>query len=169
MRYISKVTACRREPNSHETSKSREPGCLPAHSSRQNEGIRPQPSSGAVSAAEHWNCFRPQCHLEPARCEGKSCVQSGRRAAASETTPGLGQLLRLKFAACHRRQRRAGGAWCAARTVARPWQVRCLCTSVAALPNPSLKRSANGLPAGPVIGAQHSPQPGPAGQPSSPA
>ena len=37
------------------------------------------------------------------------------------------------------------------------------------LPNPSLKRSANGLPPGPVIGAQHFPQPGPGGKPSSPA
>ena len=36
-------------------------------------------------------------------------------------------------------------------------------------PNPSLKRSANGLPPGPVIGAQHFPQPGPGGKPSAPA
>ena len=37
------------------------------------------------------------------------------------------------------------------------------------LPNPSLKLSANGLPPGPVLGAQHFPQPGPGGKPSSPA
>ena len=37
------------------------------------------------------------------------------------------------------------------------------------LPNPSLKRSANGLPPGPVLGAQHFSQPRPGGKPSSPA
>ncbi|CAD5373987.1 hypothetical protein RA210_U400002 [Rubrivivax sp. A210] len=36
-------------------------------------------------------------------------------------------------------------------------------------PNPSLKRSTNGLPPGPVCGALHFPQPGPAGKPLSPA
>ena len=38
-----------------------------------------------------------------------------------------------------------------------------------AVPNPSLKRSANGRPPGPVYGALHSPQPGPGVLPSSPA
>ena len=37
------------------------------------------------------------------------------------------------------------------------------------MPNPSLKRSANGSPPGPVSGAEHSPQPGPGVLPSSPA
>ena len=36
-------------------------------------------------------------------------------------------------------------------------------------PNPSLKRSANGRPPGPVSGAEHFPQPGPGVLPSSPA
>ena len=36
-------------------------------------------------------------------------------------------------------------------------------------PNPSLKRSANGRPPGPVCGALHSPQPGPGALPLSPA
>ncbi|CAD5374678.1 hypothetical protein RA210_U660002 [Rubrivivax sp. A210] len=43
-----------------------------------------------------------------------------------------------------------------------------LSTQCAALPNPSLKWSANGLPPGPGCGALHSPQPGPGGKPSSP-
>jgi hypothetical protein len=38
-----------------------------------------------------------------------------------------------------------------------------------ALPNPSLKRSANGVPPGPACGALHSPQSGPGATPSSPA
>ena len=37
------------------------------------------------------------------------------------------------------------------------------------MPNPSLKRSANGRPPGPVSGAEHFPQPGPGVLPSSPA
>ena len=37
------------------------------------------------------------------------------------------------------------------------------------MPNPSLKRSANGRPPGPFCGAEHSPQPGPGVLPSSPA
>ncbi len=38
----------------------------------------------------------------------------------------------------------------------------------AALPNPSVNRSANGRPPGPVCGPLHSPQPGPGVLPSSP-
>ena len=37
------------------------------------------------------------------------------------------------------------------------------------MPNPSLKRSANGRPPGPFCGAEHFPQPGPGVLPSSPA
>ena len=37
------------------------------------------------------------------------------------------------------------------------------------MPNPSLKRSANGRPPGPVSGAEHFPQPGPGVLPPSPA
>ena len=169
VRYVREVSACRREPNSHETSKSREPGYLRAQSPRQNEAIRPQPSTGAVSAAKHWIYIRPQCHLEPARCEGGSCVQSIRWAVAGKTSPGLGQSLRLEYTACHGWQRKAGGAWCVPRKIARPWQVQRWCITVAALPNPSLKRSANGRPPGPVCGMLHSPQPGPGVPPSSPA
>jgi hypothetical protein len=38
-----------------------------------------------------------------------------------------------------------------------------------AMPNPSLKRSANGRPPGPVFGSRHFPQPGPGILPLSPA
>ena len=169
VRCVLEVSACRRGSNSHETSESREPGCPQAHSQRQNELIRPQASTGPVSAATNRNCFGFHCHNELTQCEGSSRVQSVRRAAATKARPGLGQSFQLKYAACLGRQRKAGGAWCVLREIARPWQAQRWCTTVAALPNPSLKRSANGRPPGPVCGMLHSPQPGPGVPPSSPA
>ena len=169
MRYVSKVSASRREPNSHETSKPRALSCRWARGPRRKRAVRRQPSTGVVSAANHQDYLGLQCHIEPAHCEGGSLIRSVCGATAAKATPGLGQLRRLESAACHGSQRRAGGAWCVHRRIATPWQVQRRCISVAALPNPSLKRSANGLPPGPVLGAQHFPPPGPGGKPSSPA
>ena len=50
-----------------------------------------------------------------------------------------------------------------------PWQAKASHPSCWVQPNPSLKRSANGTPPGPVCGMLHSPQPGPGGMPSAPA
>ena len=169
MRYVSKVSACWRGPNSHETAKPQKSGCPWTRGPRQNEASRVQPSTGAVSAAGRRNYLGRHCRLESANCEATSCIQSVRRAVAGKTTPGQGQLLRLECAACRGRQRRAGGTWCVPRNTARPWQAQHRGITVAALPNPSLKRSANGRPPGPVCGEVHSPQPGPGVLPSSPA
>ena len=169
MRYVSEVSAYRRGLNSHETAKPQNSGCRWARGPTHNEAIRLQPGSGTVCAAENWNYLVPQCHVKPAHCEGGAFIQWACQATVSKAFPGLGQLLRLKGAACRGRQRRAGGTWCVPRNTARPWLAQHRGISVAALPNPSLKRSANGRPPGPVCGEVHSPQPGPGFLPSSPA
>ena len=169
MQYVREFSACRRESNSLETATSREPSYRWVRGPAHNEAVRVQPSSGTVCAANDRNYLVPQCHVEPARCEGGAFIQPVCRATAAKASPGLGQLLQLKFAACHRRQRRAVSARYAPREITRPWQSIGQCTSGAALPNPSLKRSANGGPPGPVCGKLHSPQTGPGVPPSSPA
>ena len=169
MRYVSEVSAYRRGLNSHETAKPQYSGCQCARGPTHNEAIRLQPSSGTVCAAEDWNYLVPQCHVKPAHCEGGAFIQWACQATVAKAFPGLGRLLRLEGAAYRGRQRRAAGAGRMPREIARPWQVHRRCISVAALPNPSLKRSANGGPPGPVCGEVHSPQPGPGVPPSSPA
>ena len=180
MRYASRIGACRRELSSHEAAEPREPGCpqergrqqaSPERGQAANHTSRPQRASrGRSSAVANRNCMAPQCHIEPAHCVGSSGVQSVRGAAAANTAAFTrGQLRRrLEYAARHGRQRGAGGAWCVPSRITGPWQAHRQCSSGAALPNPSLNRSANGRPPGPVCGALHSPQPGPGVLPSSP-
>ena len=50
MQYASRISACRRELNSHDIAKSSELGCLQARGQAQIEIARPQPSAGEFSA-----------------------------------------------------------------------------------------------------------------------
>ena len=181
MRYPSKDSACRRELNSHDAAKPRAPGRLqnrtpqqasPARGQAESQTTLLQPGRGKASAAANRNYMEPQCHIEPAHCVGSSGVQSVRGAAAAgAAASGLGQLRRrLEYAARHGRQRGAGSAWCVPRGITGPWQAHRQRSSGAALPNPSLKRSANGRPPGPGLrDAVHFLSPGPGVLPSSPA
>ena len=76
----------------------------------------------------------------------------------------------LEYVAHGQPQRGAGDAWGGRAGVARLWQVGQRASPKTALPNPSLKRSANGRPPGPGLRyAVHFLSPGPGGLPSSPA
>ena len=160
MQYASRISACRRGLSGHEAAKPREHGC-PQERGRQqassergqaeNQTTLLQPSRGEASAAANKNYLEPLCYIEPAHCVGSSGVQSvGGAAAVRAAAFSHGQLRRrLEYAARHGRQRGAGGAWYVPRGVTGPWQAHRQCSSGAALPNHSLKRSANGRPPGP--------------------
>ena len=181
MHYSSRVSACRRELNGHDAAKPRGPGCPlertphPERGQAKNRNrttLRQRPSTGMAGTAANRNYMEPQCHIEPAHCVGTSGLQSVRgAAAASVSASGLGQLQRrLEYAARHGRQRGAGGACSLPRGITGPWQAHRQRMSGAALPNPSLKRSANGRPPGPGWWySVHFHQPGPGVLPPSPA
>ena len=162
MQYSSKVSACRRGLSSHDAAKPRVRGCPQERASQQavpereqveNQTTLPQLSRAKVSAAANRNYMELQCHIEPAHCVGSTGVQSVCGAAATNTAASsLGQLRRrLQYAAHNGRQRGAGGASCAPRGISGSWQAHRQCSSGAALPNPSLKRSTNGMPPGPGL------------------
>ena len=169
----SRISACRREPNSHDAAKPPEPACPQKFAAARGPQARTSAEPNDLVAAEHGpgqrgsqqesNYLEPQCHIEPAHCVGSSGVQSVRgAAAASNAASGLGQLQRLEYPTRHGRQRGAGSAGYAPQGVTGPWQAHRQRASGAALPNPSLKRSANGRPPGPATGyGVHFPVAGP--------
>ena len=168
VQYASRVSACRRGLNSHGAAKPRGPGCLQERARTRSQFPRPLPSTGEVGAATNCNYMEPVCHIEPVHCVASPAVQSVRRAAASIGTPGHGQWRRLQHAARPRLQLRAQCVWWPARIA--HWHAHSRRTSCAALPNPSLKRSANGRTPGPAAGyGVHFPAAGPGVLPSSPA
>ena len=168
VQYASRVSARRRGLNSHDAAKPREPGCLQERARTRSQFPRPRASTCEVSAATNWNYMEPVCHIEPVHCVASLAVQSVRRAAASIGAPGHGQWRRLQHATRRRLQLRARYVWWPARIA--HWHAHSRRTSCAALPNPSLKRSANGRPPGPVWRyAVHFRQPGPGVLSSSPA
>ena len=182
MQYASKVSASRRGLNSHEAAKPRTASQL--SSQGKNPALRDLENLKteiiAVSLSGHTglgeqltiNDREPPCHIEPVNCVGSSGFQSVRRAAAAKVRSGLVglQQRRLEYVPCIGPQRGAGGYRCWRTGVTRPWQAQWYRLPCAALPNPSLKRSANGRPPGPVWRyAVHFRQPGPGVLPSSPA
>ena len=170
VQYASRVSACRRGLNSHDAARPRGPDSLQERARTRSQITQPQPSTCEVSAATNWNYMKPVCHIEPAHCVASPAVQSVRRAAASIGTPGHGQWRRLQHAARRRLQLRARCVWWPARVVIGHWHAHSRRTSCAALPNHSLKRSANGRPPGPGLRyAVHFLSPGPGVLPSSPA
>ena len=133
-----------------------------------------QSNKGLVmtGAAHNNNGKGPQCHTATHNRAGNTGFQSVRRAAAFSTGPSsIGPLSRrLECAAHHGLQRGAGSTRSRLRGTTGPWQARQQRTPGAVMPNPSLKRSANGRPPGPVWRyAVHFRQPGPGVLPSSPA
>ena len=172
MQHPSRASACRRELKNHDAAEPRDPGCLQERGQQEDQGtLLKQSSEGGPSEAAGRNYMEPPCHIEPPHCVGSPGIQSVRGAAAASTAAcSLGWLQRrLEYVARHGRQRGAGSDWCGPQGVTGSWRVQHWRTSGAALPNHSLKRSANGRPPGPVCGALYSPQPGPGVLPSSPA
>ena len=171
MRCASRISACRRELNSHGAAKPREHRCPQERSRAENRTTRPQqPSSGMASTATNRNDMEPQCNIEPVYCVGRSGFQSVRRAAASSGASRFAQWWRLENVACRGRQRGAGGFRSRPRGTTAPLQARRQCVVSAAQPNPSFKPSPNGGPPGPGNRyGVHFLSPGPGVPPSVPA
>ena len=159
MRRLNKVSACRRELNIHEAAKPLQQRCrlrrtwgqAPAKlSARPSIALAYQNASSrpVVGAPHNFKDKEPVCQVERAHCVGSTGVRSVRRAAAMSTCGSIrGQVpRRLEYVARHGCQRGAGRI-CGWST--RHWQVHHHPASGATLPNPSLKRSANGRPPGP--------------------
>ena len=168
MRRPSKISASRRGLNSHEAAQPREHPRLPRQA-RWRQLMRAQVGGGSAS---NENDEEPQYHIEPPHCVRGSGVQSVRGAAA----PGTAAFVlahvgrRLECVACHGCQRGAGGTCSGPVRVTGPWRALRRHASGAALPNPSLKRSANGRSPGPGRRyGVHFRQPGPGALPLSPA
>ena len=112
----------------------------------------------------------PPCHIDPPICVGRAGFQSVRRAAASEVPPWPERVRRLECVAAHGQQRGAGNLRDGPSKVTGPSQAHRPRSPRAVLPNPSLKRSANGRPPGPGPRyGVHFLSPGPGVLPSSPA
>ena len=176
MWYSSRISACRRELNSHDAAAPRILSGPPLRATQRPSAkckFTEHESRVMSRAVANWNYMAPPCHLEPPHCVGRPAIRSVRGAAAASTaasTRGPSRR-RLEYAACHGRQRGAGGDCCAPTGGAtRPWQLHRQRSSGAALPNPSFKRSANGRPPGPAGRyAVHFLPAGPGVLPSSPA
>jgi hypothetical protein len=123
MQCPSRISACRRELNSHDAAKPRENAHPLQRTGRQvpvecnrAEGPSVIPSREStrrlprIGAAQNYQDKVPQCHIESAHCVGSSGFHSVCRAAEiSVGASALGQVARrLEFVACHGRQRGAG-------------------------------------------------------------
>ena len=178
MRCSSRFSAWRRELNSHNAaSREQLAGAATPRSSQTpstERGLNKYQLQHAFRASSdretNPNDWEPACQGEPLHCLGGFGFQSVRRAAASFFSGIHGPARRLENLARHGRQRGAGSACGPPRGTTRHWQAHRQRSSGTALPNPSLKRSANGRPPGPVWRyAVHFRQPGPGVLPSSPA
>jgi hypothetical protein len=181
----SRVSAIRREPNSRDAAKPRT-----ADPSRQQTGRRSfvghgrevehrkrstrqaqrdSPGSVAVHGKEDAMPLWPFVRLCLAGNNGFRSVR--RVAAASFGWPiCCRRWRRLEHVARHRLRRGAGSPCDTPPAITAPWPAQRQRGPSAALPNPSLKRSANGRPPGPGRRyAVHFRQPGPGGLPLSPA
>ena len=166
----------RREPNSHESgiaASSR----MGAATHRVGRPTRVANANTSYSAPSLWlslqqNDLEPPCQTNGPFFVGSVGLQSVPRAAAANAgAPGLGPLVRrLQFVACHGLRRGAGSTCGGPQGVTGPWRAQRLRSPGEVLPNPSLKRSANGRPPGPGRRyGVHFRHPGPGVLPSSPA
>ena len=183
MPFPSRVSAWRRELNSHDAAKPRgdmlhslrSPQRMATKQDRIEDRLcqflrrpaRNRISSGKSSqerlgaAVPHWTSGLRGKHWS-------SVSSSGRRAEQGQVCPRQ-VVRRLKNAAFHGQQRGARSFGAGPRGITGPWQAHRLWLCCAVLPNPSLKWSANGRPPGPGRRyAVHSRQPGPGVLPSSP-
>ncbi len=181
MRSTSRVSASRRELNSHGAAEPRV-GNRPRWNAekrtlRELDRVNTKVTSASLSRKPRRgrptvNGKEPACHIVPVDCVGTSGFQSVRRAVAASAFPGfMGcQRRRLEYVPRIARQRGAGGTCCSPSGIPGPWQAHRYCLPSTVLPNPSLKRSANGRPPGPVSRyGVHFLLPGPGVLPSSPA
>ena len=113
--------------------------------SEQNEIAAAAHNPGSRCSQQESNHMEPQCHIERIHCVGRSGIQSVCGAAATTTAAsGFGWLRPLECLTTRVQQRGAEGIWYAKQRMAFPGPAQRWRACCAALPNPSLKRSANG-------------------------
>ena len=171
MRCPSTVSDWRRELNSHNAAKPRDAQRLPLLAAHQTTAGRGSMEVAAPEATSKERLASNGSHrtFGLRRKSSHSVCSSGRRARQGQLRQGQ-EVRRLKSAVFHGQQRGAGCFSTRPRGITGPWQAHRLWLYCAVLPNPSLKRSANGRPPGPVWRyAVHFRQPGPGVLPSSPA
>ena len=175
MHCSSRVSACRRELNSHDAAEPQElSGPRQLATPRESAELKVMENKNRAmsrGAATKNDKVLP-CQIEPPHCVGGPGLQSVCGAAAANTAAScFGRLRRrLEHAARHGLQPAAGGDWCSPPEGTGLWRAHRQRSSGAALPNPSFKRSANGRPPSPGWRyAVHFRQPGPGVLPSSPA
>ena len=183
MQNSSRFSACRREPSSHEAASplnsarfeaaARVLGRVPHERREGTQSLRAVPASPASLTVP-----APQrlAKSEAARWCTALGLRSWEVSSLGRLTRALLALLwhprgrRLQNTDRIGRQRGAGGPGGTQPRAAKPCYAPSLRSTKAALPNPSLKRSANGRPPGPATGyGVHFPVAGPGVLPSSPA
>ncbi|CAD5373991.1 hypothetical protein RA210_U400006 [Rubrivivax sp. A210] len=165
----SRVSALRREPNSHEAAKPHEI-LLPRLRAQDHRVQGPCGINGAERS--NTNDKGQKCCIGPLHCVGISGFQSVCWAAAASNRAQLSSpRRRLEDLAHHVRRRGEGGLCGQAREISRSGQGHRLGQHRTPLmPNPSLKRSTNGRPPGPGRWySVHFHRPGPGVLPSAPA
>jgi hypothetical protein len=163
VRFASRVSACRRELNSHHAAYPRAGG-------RQHTGyaLLQQVTQGRGGTAT--NEIASVCPLERPHCVEVSEFQLVRGAAGSSRSSRRFCADGLNTWRATLRQRAAGSSFGSPTGIATPGCIRRCGTLRTARPNPSVKRSANGRPPGPGHRyGVHFPWPGPGVLSSSPA
>jgi hypothetical protein len=174
MRYLSRISAWRRELNSHEAAEPRDDRRLPNDNAiaalRARKTVMDRTRFLSISAANR-NDLRPSHNSGRPYCKPNMCFQSVGGAAERGTSCVAHVFARRRQepVAGQAWQRGAGG-FSAATQITVHLQAGHRSASIAALPNPSLKRSANGRPPGPGRWySVHFHRPGPGVLPLSPA
>ena len=183
MQYPSRKCACRRELNSHDAAEPRDVRHRSLHVSEREVGqespVRANPHHCLVHQAQGRNGLgRPSAkkHRTAVPHRSANLRRKGRLSVSSsgrhnqQCHPWPKRVRRLGCVASHSRQRGAGSLCGGPRRITGPCQAHLPQLPHAVLPNPSLKRSANGRPAGPGLRyGVHFLSPGPAVLPLSPA
>ena len=183
VQYSSRISACRREPSSHEAA-------TPLNSARFEAAARvlgrvPQGRSEGTQSPLAVPASPASLTAPAPQRLGKSgavrcCTALGLRGCKVGSWGRLNRALlallwhtrgrRLQDAVRIGRRRGAGSLGSTQPRAAKPWYAFFLRLAKPALPNPSLKRSANGRPPGPGLRySVHFRQPGPGVLPLSPA
>jgi hypothetical protein len=168
MRHSSRVSAWRRELNSHEAAKPQ----IPSHARRPakvDAWVECIPRLQATVPSPLTNSAQCLGPLRPVKATAlhKTCWAFTCKACAG----GFGRHNLLKGSVPRRLLQRGAVVFrCSSPGVGLPWRARSQCTFCAALPNPSFKPSPNGVPRGPGRRyAVHFRHPGPRVTPLVPA
>ena len=173
-RAPARVSACRRELNSHEAA---EPRNLSSHkqgqyAARESESCRPsarERMNPGDLVAEHGKDWKPCGESRQRTAWEAGQFSQSRRAAAFSVRHSAVPLWRLEHVVRGQQQRGAGGALFMRKPVPGVVCIGSERGGSGALPNPSFKRSPNGVALGPRGSAVYHLPRGPSATPSVPA